>query len=144
MSLHQLIYKSTPATEVSESLLLEILNKSQANNAEQKISGVLIYRNQQYFQLLEGREKQVRSIFAKIRQDERHRNVEVLLDQTCAERLMPAWAMGFNQENPTSLLEQQGFYITHRDADTIFASMPGITGEILRCLMKSEARNRGN
>lgn len=132
---HQLIYKSTPVAAVSEALLLEILRKSQTNNAEQKISGVLIYRNRQFFQLLEGREKQVRGIFAKIQQDGRHRDVEVLLDQHCAERLMPAWAMGFHQESPSSRLERQGFYITLQDAKNIFATIPGTAGEILRGLI---------
>lgn len=120
---------------MTETVLLDILQKSQVNNDEQKISGVLIYRNNQYFQLLEGREPQVRHIFEKIRQDTRHTDVEVLLDQPCEERLMPAWAMGFSQDVPMPVLEQQGFYITPDDSTSIISTMQGRAGEILRGLM---------
>lgn len=88
-----LIYRSFSETPLSERQLQLILEKSQANNSLNEITGLLLYRNNTFIQLLEGPEKQVLSCMQRIRKDTRHYGSSVIFLATSEERLFPNWSM---------------------------------------------------
>jgi Sensors of blue-light using FAD len=90
--LMQLIYASRPFG-FDEQVLSHILFKARHNNARDNITGALICRADLYLQLLEGPEGAITSLYAKIRQDDRHVEVRKLLQAEVTERLFPNWAM---------------------------------------------------
>lgn len=57
-----------------------IAAQSRARNAALVVSGTLILEGQRFFQILEGEENDVRSVFASIQKDLRHRNVRTIVD----------------------------------------------------------------
>lgn len=134
MNYFQLIYTSHATVEVTDRLLLNILVKADKNNRTQDISGLLLYSQNRFIQLIEARQKKtVESLFAKISKDPRHSNIEVLLRRESNELLMPAWAMGFSmlgKEN--SAVTKFSFYILMDEVTQICASMPGNVGSIFR------------
>lgn len=94
-SLTQIIYRSIAVGHPTELDLHPILATARAFNAANEITGMLLYRQQVFVQLLEGPEDIVRELYGRISEDERHRNVETLADNEIARRRFGHWSMAF-------------------------------------------------
>lgn len=90
-----LVYVSSAVTPFSPAELTDLLSISQRNNAALEISGMLLYKDGNVMQVLEGEETVVLNLHAKIRRDPRHRGLLTLLQAHVAERQFPSWSMGF-------------------------------------------------
>ena len=92
MKTFQLIYSSQPFGYNLE-ILSGILTTSRVNNVKRNITGALICREDIFLQLLEGPQENVQETYDSIKRDDRHLNVQHLLDHNIDQRLFPAWAM---------------------------------------------------
>lgn len=74
----------------------ELLAKARRKNAAHGVTGLLIARGDNFFQLLEGSRAEVLAIFLKIAVDPRHEDIKVLFEVEVenAVRLFPSWQMG--------------------------------------------------
>lgn len=90
-----LIYGSTATSRMSDSELLEILKKARENNQKLNITGMLLYYDNNFLQVLEGEEDKVTDLFAKIRTDPRHQGVMVYVKHPISKRQFGNWEMGF-------------------------------------------------
>ena len=92
-NLYRLIYSSRPFgfdTSVLNGLLID----SRDNNKKNNITGSLLCRADIYLQMLEGPEENVLKTFDKIKIDDRHLEIDVLLrERDIKYRLFPDWAM---------------------------------------------------
>lgn len=91
----QLVYQSTAARHFTAVELLELLALSRAKNARLQITGMLLYHEGRFLQLLEGGETEARQLYATIAQDQRHKWVALVMTGPSAERDFPDWTMGF-------------------------------------------------
>lgn len=117
MSLHCLVYVSMATKEMSDSDLQAILEKSRTKNAEAHITGMLIYRDGFFAQVLEGELEDLENLFALIAIDERHRIMFLMHTKPLEKRSFADWTMGFNKihdpntdaldENPKALKQLQ-------------------------------------
>ena len=91
----QLIY----ASELSEKLRLGdvelVLEASQKNNPAMNVTGLLFFSIPYFIQLLEGDEQDVRNLYEKVKQDERHRKVRIIKEQHVDNRLFDGWSMAY-------------------------------------------------
>lgn len=94
-SIFHLVYISEAARDLSYTDLREILEVSTKNNLRDGITGLLIYRDGYFLQLLEGDEKAVKALVNKIRFDDRNSSLRVLIETFGEERLFGDWAMAF-------------------------------------------------
>jgi hypothetical protein len=92
---YQLGYVSTQTRPMSPADLLELLNRARASNQRADITGLLLHREDSFFQVIEGERTAVRELFERIRRDPRHQRVEILFEETCAQREFADWRMGF-------------------------------------------------
>lgn len=92
MSLIQLIYASRPFG-FDAAMLNGILFDARGRNARDDITGALICRADLYLQLLEGPPAAVKAAYARIARDDRHLEVNRLLQQPAETRLFGDWAM---------------------------------------------------
>jgi hypothetical protein len=92
MSLVQLIYVSQPFGYDSVGLY-NILSASRRCNERDGLTGALLCRADIYLQLLEGPQDKIDATFARIRKDDRHLDVQLLLFAPVERRLFPKWAM---------------------------------------------------
>ncbi len=88
----RLIYRSQPFG-FDRAMLAGILSTARHNNSRDNISGALICRHDIYLQLVEGPAEMIDALFARIERDDRHANVEILLEENVSDRLFPKWAM---------------------------------------------------
>lgn len=75
------------------SVLAGILSAARRNNPRDGITGALVCRQDIYLQLIEGPAEAIDALYARICEDDRHANVELLLSEEMGERLFPNWAM---------------------------------------------------
>ena len=104
----RLIYASRAASSTSPETLLPIMKTSRANNLAQGITGVLIFSDGVFLQLLEGGREAVSALYNRISRDERHREVVLLSYDEIGERRFAGWAMGqanLSRLNPGILLK---------------------------------------
>ena len=93
--LFTLVYISRATGPMSSSELEDILKVSRKNNAETAISGMLIYKDGEFMQALEGKREDVEKLYAVISQDKRHDEILVLARKEIPQRCFADWSMGF-------------------------------------------------
>lgn len=91
----QIIYASAACHKMSKAELEDILSHARHYNAQNNISGMLLYHAGSFLQILEGEAQQLDALVAKIQRDPRHNAFKLLLRTTSKEREFPEWTMGF-------------------------------------------------
>lgn len=89
----QLVYCSSAKTLFSREQLLELARKANQFNQTVGISGLLLYYDGSFVQVLEGEESQVNSLYEKIIQDKRHSNAIVVSCKIVRQREFSEWGM---------------------------------------------------
>jgi hypothetical protein len=74
---------------------MRLLHQCRENNRRQGITGMLLYNDGNFVQVLEGPQEAVDRLLATIKHDLRHKGVLELLRGDLAERQFPDWSMGF-------------------------------------------------
>lgn len=92
-----LLYTSTAANLMENAALDALLAQSREKNARHDITGFLLYKSGYFVQVLEGPESAVRSLYAAIERDRRHRLVTLIFCRPIAEREFSEWQMGFRR-----------------------------------------------
>ena len=93
MQMYRLIYVSDVANYIDWKDLKDILLKSQDNNAEQDLTGMLVMISRKFLQVLEGPGEHLNDLYAKILRDSRHDNSRILSYLPISERHFSEWAM---------------------------------------------------
>jgi hypothetical protein len=91
----ELIYVSTAAKRMTKDNLQAIMLESIRHNSDHNITGILLYDQGSFCQVLEGDKKDVLSIFKKIKSDKRHFNVITISEQDIQYREFSSWSMRF-------------------------------------------------
>jgi len=90
-----LIYMSTSVNLMSDAELKSLLRQSQQNNTDKGLSGMLLYSEGTFVQVLEGERELLENTYVKIVGDPRHKGIIKIAGGEIAERVFPHWAMGF-------------------------------------------------
>lgn len=108
--LFTLVYSSTVSgEEPSKQVLLDILAASRRNNPKNGITGMLLYKDGTFLQVLEGERDKVESLYKHIERDGRHRSLLTLLSENIAERSFGEWSMAFRDVSAPELANKEGF-----------------------------------
>jgi hypothetical protein len=97
--MYSLVYVSSAVEVFSQQELEALLKKSRMNNCEREITGMLLYKEGNFMQFLEGPKAQVIKLMDIVKADPRHRGLMVLLQEEQPERLFSEWSMGFKKYN---------------------------------------------
>jgi len=90
-----LAYTSVAAHDMTHEELIALLNKARENNKLRDVTGMLLYMDGCFFQVLEGQCKVLDDLYEKISQDSRHHHVMKLIEEPLNERGFSAWTMGY-------------------------------------------------
>ena len=119
------VYASTAAAPFSESALAALLEQCQAKNERLGLTGLLLYKDGQFMQALEGAEDTVRDTYAVIAADPRHTGVRTLLEEQVPTRQFPDWTMGFRLLTDDAVRQIPGystFFDSRRDSTPTWAT----------------------
>jgi hypothetical protein len=104
-----LIYVSSAVKPFSPPELEGILAKSHANNTALGITGMLLYKDGNVMQVLEGDEPTVRDLYDRIGRDPRHRGLLTLTQGQLPQRQFQDWSMGFRDLQTTEARSTPGY-----------------------------------
>ena len=107
--LFHLGYVSTQIRPMQAQDLLDLLKTAREHNSRVGVTGLLLHREDSFFQVLEGQEEAVREIFARIQHDRRHDRVKVLFEGPIESREFSDWRMGFVELDGVDLTQLPGF-----------------------------------
>ena len=134
MPLYRLIYVSSASHQMSDAELQEILESAASHNTSDGITGMLLYADGNFMQVLEGEEAVIDATFARICEDRRHHDVLLIEKEPIEKRDFPTWAMGFRKLTSTEIKENSAFipFIKGRFDPQQFGVTPGIVARILK------------
>ncbi len=96
----QLAYTSLASKALSKSQLLMLLQQARIFNAEKNITGILLYKDLSFFQVIEGDDTTILNLMSTIGNDNRHFNITKLYTRPIESRNFNLWSMGYiNLEN---------------------------------------------
>ena|SRR6056300_797189 len=107
--LHQLVYVSKSQSSWDDLKTVEFLKRIRAKNHAKGVTGMLLFYNQSFLQILEGRPEVLSQLFATICTDPRHSQVVTILEKPIAKRQFPDWSMGFEHVSAEKLQSVEGF-----------------------------------
>ena len=93
--MNQVVYSSAAVAPFSETQLTELLARARTKNERLAVSGMLLYHEGSFLQVLEGDASVLESLFSNISADKRHHRVVALLKREVDERHFGDWRMGF-------------------------------------------------
>lgn len=89
------IYSSRATRATTDADLQSILTVSRRNNLARDITGMLLFIEGSFFQVLEGQEASVAEVYDSIARDPRHDRVTQIISEPIARRSFGEWSMGF-------------------------------------------------
>ena len=93
----QITYLSSATRTMSQADLEDILRTARENNARLGITGMLLYGNKTFIQILEGEEGVVHELVKTIKRDPRHTNFQIVKEKPIEQHEYADWSMGFKR-----------------------------------------------
>jgi len=90
-----LVYVSSASQPFTKPELHALLEQARQKNGILGVTGMLLYKDGNFMQVLEGEQEVVTKLAGTIKPDPRDRGVLVLLTGTSEQRFFPDWSMGF-------------------------------------------------
>jgi hypothetical protein len=94
MKIYQLIYASTATVKLKFGELKELAENASENNGKDLITGLLVYGNGYFMQVLEGTQHSVNNLYLKISHDKRHSDLRILDYNMVSSKSFSQWGMG--------------------------------------------------
>jgi hypothetical protein len=132
--MRQLLYVSNTESDIALGALDDILTASRRNNELMGITGLLLFIDGGFLQILEGEERAVRELYTRVANDPRHRSPRLMLDREIPGRAFPDWSMGFERpcmDDP----ETAGMFGVAREA--IHGRLSPGTGRIVAMMLQT-------
>ena len=99
------VYVSSAHKLLDDVELLELLRVARQNNERSGITGMLLYRDGNFLQVLEGPSPAVDELIDKIKRDTRHHGVILMSRRGVQERQFAEWQMAFRNMSKSHLAE---------------------------------------
>jgi hypothetical protein len=108
--MYRIIYLSTETKFFSKDDVNALLINSKSNNLKFNITGLLIYIDGDFLQVIEGKKEDVINLFELIKTDIRHKHIICVFNGIVPGRQFPEWSMGFSLTNYNDLRKIEGFH----------------------------------
>lgn len=134
-----LVYLSTSVNEFDEDELSKLLEVARERNKAKNISGMLLFLNGLFIQVLEGGNTAVDALFNKIRFDNRHKNVLKLYEEEIEERIFDFWSMAYAKSTKEELNEF-GYFTLDEIKEIIEGVASYETIKILKSILENNVK----
>jgi hypothetical protein len=92
--LSQLVYVSNREKNCTDEEIEKILASCKKNNPQLNITGILLYSDTKFIQLVEGEYKVINDLYNKIKTDSRHDQIRLISIGPIEKKAFPSWHMG--------------------------------------------------
>lgn len=102
MSITYIVYLSYMTKNYTIEEMNELLDSFRRNNEIHDITGLMLYKDGNVIQLIEGKEDDVLKLYNNISNDKTHIHIIKLLHKQAENRMFSDWKMGFVNYNKTT------------------------------------------
>ncbi len=106
---HYLMYVSYASKPLTDSELKKLLEKCRENNMKRNITGMLMYIDGKFIQVLEGAKEDINEMYETILKDSRHKKISKIIEGRCLQRNFEKWTMGFKSFTDSKGPTKEGF-----------------------------------
>ena len=135
--LWELIYASTATGPID---IPNLLRRARKRNAGAGLTGLLLASRGSFFQLLEGTQLALDSMFARISADDRHRQILTVRREAITRRAFGEWKMGFFDLDGQAAHELAGIKEFIRGGAISVAGNPGLIRDLFAAFRKESWR----
>ena len=137
-NLTQLIYVSSVKNLMAEDELIDLLEAARVANVSHAITGLLLYNDGNFMQVIEGEKNNVEQLLKNLENDIRHTGMIVMLKEEIIRRNFSKWSMGFRDISRENIEGFSSFlkYQASEDEDKI---LPGKAKTILMSFKEDRA-----
>jgi hypothetical protein len=107
--MHQLIYASQASLPFSDETLAALLRQARQANERLGLTGVLLFNEGYFVQVLEGSAAAVAGLYERLLADRRHHGLVQLASGPIAARRFGEWAMSFRALNAAQMARMRGY-----------------------------------
>ena len=107
--MYRIIYLSSATKLLSDDELNYLLKSSKIRNKKYNITGLLLYIDGDFLQVIEGDKQDVLNLFELIKKDKRNRSIICVFNENVEKRQFPDWLMGFSQLTYHNLQKMDSF-----------------------------------
>jgi hypothetical protein len=100
------VYVSSAHKLLDDAELLELLQVARQNNQRSDVTGMLLYRDGNFLQVLEGPAPAVDALIDKIKRDTRHHGLILMSRRGIEERQFSDWQMAFRNMSNSHMAEE--------------------------------------
>ncbi len=132
--LTSLVYVSSAVELFSQAELRTLLDTSRRNNTRSGITGMLLYKDGNFMQVLEGPAAALREVHERIGRDPRHTGLITLMERPIAQRQFVDWSMGFRNLADPNLHVSPGYneFLNMPLTDAALVAEPSRVDKLLR------------
>ncbi|MGZ6793913.1 MAG: BLUF domain-containing protein [Mycobacteriales bacterium] len=103
--MYRIVYVSDAVRPMSQEDLDGVLSAARAFNAGRGISGLLVYAQQSFLQVIEGDAESIELAYSRAAASHLHRNLRRTDVHVSGGRRFPQWSMGFDRAAPGDVVE---------------------------------------
>jgi len=138
--LSKLVYVSDAVEPMTRESLHALTERICERNHRKGVTGVLLYGNGHFMQVLEGDLTTLSQTFGRIQRDKRHRHVRLLYFQPIAKRSFGEWAMKVINLDDQRMLDRRPFRTLLEEAGTYRADPETPGADLAMQLMEEFGR----
>ena len=112
-----IVYSSRASEKFDEEALASLLAQSRANNERLELSGMLLFREGRFLQILEGPDEALRERYAVIADDPRHTQVHTLIEEAIDHRFFAQWSMRYEVITDADAATAPGYRTSFEDLE---------------------------
>lgn len=136
------VYASAATSDFQAAELTQLLQVARENNAKLGLTGMLLYAEGSFFQVLEGPVDVVEALYAKIELDPRHEQVTMVIKEPIPKRQFDAWTMGFYKISRKELAGLAGVNDFFGRNGTLFTVNAGRANKLLVAFRDGQWRKK--
>lgn len=106
-------YVSTASPNLYDSQIKDILQFSRDKNNHNQITGILLYSQGNFFQVLEGEKEHVSTLFNTIKKDDRHYDVMTIFRKEVAQPVFNEYEADFLSLDAAYREKDYDLYLSH-------------------------------
>ncbi|MFM2119988.1 MAG: Blue light- and temperature-regulated antirepressor YcgF [Pseudomonadota bacterium] len=116
--LERLVYRSLATRDFGSLALFNLLTQAQLRNERLQITGHLLYHEGRFTQCIEGPSDSLDQLWQSLLQDDRHRDIELMLRRPISERRFVEWSMAFSTYRSLYVHGMRGFFPVEQDGQS--------------------------
>lgn len=109
---YAICYVSTLSPNISKSQIETLLEFSRDSNNQKEITGILLYSQGNFLQVLEGEKEQVRSLYKSIEKDSRHYDITPIFRKDITKPAYKEYEVDFLSVDSTYTEEDLDIYLS--------------------------------